>query len=82
VFDGFVAEYIGDGVLIYFGYPQTLAALIGLAEIAVAQKKWPEDYSCSTVQRRRSRTIRWRLRRGSGAAPRTTRIARALRQTL
>jgi class 3 adenylate cyclase len=23
VFDGFVAEYMGDGVLIYFGYPQT-----------------------------------------------------------
>jgi class 3 adenylate cyclase len=22
-FDGFVAQYLGDGVLVYFGYPQT-----------------------------------------------------------
>jgi len=21
-FDGFIAQYLGDGVLIYFGYPQ------------------------------------------------------------
>ena len=43
-FDGFVAKYMGDGVLIYFGYPQAheddaeRAVRAGLAAIeAVAQ---------------------------------------------
>ena len=51
-FDGFVAKYMGDGVLIYFGYPQAheddaeRAVRAGLAAIeAVGKLPGPEDLS-------------------------------------
>ena len=49
-FDGFVAKYMGDGVLIYFGYPQAheddaeRAVRAGLAVVkAVAKLRTRED---------------------------------------
>ena len=51
-FDGFVAKYMGDGILIYFGYPQAheddaeRAVRAGLAVIeAVGQLPAPQDLS-------------------------------------
>ena len=51
-FDGFVAKYMGDGVLIYFGYPRAheddaeRAVRAGLAVIeAVGQLSAREDLS-------------------------------------
>src|SRR5215469_2601925 len=50
-YDGFVAKYMGDGVLVYFGYPQAheddaeravragLALVDAVAEIAIADRK-------------------------------------------
>ena len=36
-FGGFVAEYMGDGVLVYFGYPHVLIRLsLGTFRIATA----------------------------------------------
>jgi class 3 adenylate cyclase len=47
-FDGFVAKYMGDGVLIYFGYPQAheddaeRAVRAGLAVIARRSANCPQ----------------------------------------
>jgi class 3 adenylate cyclase len=55
-FDGFVAKYMGDGVLIYFGYPQAheddaeRAVRAGLAVIeAVGRLPAREDCGCGSA---------------------------------
>jgi len=55
-FDGFVAKYMGDGVLIYFGYPQAheddaeRAVRAGLAVIeAVGKLPAREDLACGSA---------------------------------
>ena len=43
-FDGFIAQYLGDGVLVYFGYPQAheddaeRAVKAGLAAVAAVNR--------------------------------------------
>ena len=62
-FDGFVAKYMGDGVLIYFGYPQAheddaeQAVRAGLAAIeAVGNLPAPRSCACVSESPRGSRS--------------------------
>jgi hypothetical protein len=59
-YDGFVAKYMGDGVLVYFGYPQAheddaeRAVRAGLALVdavaAIAKSRcWPSCYLCQIL---------------------------------
>jgi hypothetical protein len=60
-FDGFVAKYMGDGVLIYFGYPQAheddaeRAVRAGLAVIEAVGHSNTADHATATPGKWRSR---------------------------
>ena len=73
-FDGFVAKYMGDGVLAYFGYPQAheddaeRAIRAGLAAItSVASLELSEPPVGANRHRHRARRGRRSGRRGCGA---------------
>ena len=79
-FDGFVAKYMGDGVLIYFGYPQAheddaeRAVRAGLAVIeAVGRLPAREDLRVRLGDRHRARRGRRSDRRGRGTGARRRR---------
>jgi class 3 adenylate cyclase len=54
-FGGFVAKYMGDGVLVYFGYPQHMSTrgAGGTGGAGVDPSGWPLEVQCSTANPRR-----------------------------
>ena len=53
-YDGFIAQYLGDGIMVYFGFPRALeyaaerAIRAGLEIVEkVGRLKRPEDYPCN-----------------------------------
>ena len=92
-FGGFVAKYMGDGVLVYFGYPQAheddaeraVRAGLELVEAVDAQDpRAPADASrhCNRARRRRRPDRRRALRRSRRSSARRQtllRVCRALR---
>src|SRR5260370_1226247 len=75
-FDGFVAKYMGDGVLIYFGYPQAheddaeRAVRAGLAVIeAVGQLPARQGFGLRLGHATRARGRGAACRRGGGTEP-------------
>jgi class 3 adenylate cyclase len=59
-FDGFVAKYVGDGVLAYFGYPQAHAERAGLELIrAVTALGPPVSVGLSLTARRPLYIFQW-----------------------
>ena len=76
-FAGFVAKYMGDGVLVYFGYPEAheddaeRAVRAGLAVIdAVGRLATPEPLKRAARHRQRARRRRRSDRRGCGTGAR------------
>jgi len=47
-YDGFVAKYMGDGILVYFGYPR---AHEDEAERSVRAKDWAEPADCTQFRK-------------------------------
>ena len=93
-FDGFVAKYMGDGVLVYFGYPQAHeddAERAVRAGLELIRRSAALKSSCSAANPRRhchrvSRgrrpdrdRVRLRSRRSSARHPTLRRACKALR---